>query len=250
MWGGGGGMGGFGGGGANRGSADAGLPFAGMPPEMVPLVERLIKDEPDHPVPKIDFSQNEFDRRPVTLRRLFRPYKWSVLGVFMSHRGGDHRRPARTDPDGARHRQGHGPRFTGPAQDRSLPHVPLRHRRPLLRTDLHVDSRRVLPHPVGGQAHRAGDLPAAGARLLPLPAHVARLLHRRAGRPAHDPHDRRHREPAALPAGRRRPAPRAGPHPDRAHRAAGLLQPPPGRDHPAPRGADHAAHDRVVPARL
>jgi ATP-binding cassette, subfamily B, bacterial len=82
MWGGGGMGGGFGGG-ANRGSADAGLPFAGMPSEMVPLVERLLKDEPDHPTPVVDFSQHEFDRRPVTLRRLFAPAKWSVLGVFL-----------------------------------------------------------------------------------------------------------------------------------------------------------------------
>jgi ATP-binding cassette subfamily B protein len=49
---------------------------------MVPLVERLLKDEPEHPVPEVDFSQNDFDRRPLTMRRLFAPVKWSVLGVF------------------------------------------------------------------------------------------------------------------------------------------------------------------------
>jgi ATP-binding cassette, subfamily B, bacterial len=81
MWGGGGMGGGFGGP-ANRGTA-SGLPFAGMPSEMVPLIEKLLKDEPEYAVPEVDFSQHEFDRRPVTLRRLFAPVKWSVLGVFI-----------------------------------------------------------------------------------------------------------------------------------------------------------------------
>ena len=82
MFGGGGGMGGFGGP-ANRAGSDSGLPFAGLPSEMVPLIEQLLKDEPDHPVPEVDFSQNTFDRRPATLRRLFAPAKWSVLGVLI-----------------------------------------------------------------------------------------------------------------------------------------------------------------------
>jgi ATP-binding cassette subfamily B protein len=85
----GGGGGGFGGGGggfggpANRPGSDSGLPFAGLPAEMVPMIERLLADEPEHPRPHIEFSQNGYDRRPLTLRRMFAPVKWATLGVLV-----------------------------------------------------------------------------------------------------------------------------------------------------------------------
>jgi len=82
LGGGAGGFGGFGGGIARPGS-DSGLPFAGLPDEMVPLVERILEDEPEHPKPVVEFRQFDYDRRPLTLRSMFAPFKWSVAGVFV-----------------------------------------------------------------------------------------------------------------------------------------------------------------------
>ncbi len=83
LGGGGGGFGGGFGGPANRAGSDSGLPFAGLPSEMVPMIERLLEDEPEHPRAHIEFSQNRYDRRPLTMRRLFAPFKWGVLGVLV-----------------------------------------------------------------------------------------------------------------------------------------------------------------------
>ncbi|MFI5041740.1 MAG: ABC transporter ATP-binding protein [Acidimicrobiales bacterium] len=80
MWGGGGFGAGFGG--PVRPGSDSGLPFAGLPSEMIPLIERILDNEPEHPQPAVDFSQHSYDRKPLTLRRLFAPFKWSVIGVF------------------------------------------------------------------------------------------------------------------------------------------------------------------------
>jgi ATP-binding cassette subfamily B protein len=82
MWGGGGFGGGLGGGPARPGS-DSGLPFAGLPPELVPQIERILESEPEHPAPPVEFSQHDYDRRPLTLRRLFAPARWAVLGVLL-----------------------------------------------------------------------------------------------------------------------------------------------------------------------
>ncbi len=81
MWGGGGGIGGGFGGGPARAGSDSGLPFAGLPSEMVPLIERILETEPEHPQPEVDFSQHDYDRRPISLRRMFAPFRWSVAGV-------------------------------------------------------------------------------------------------------------------------------------------------------------------------
>jgi ATP-binding cassette, subfamily B, bacterial len=81
MWGGGGFGPGFGG--PVRPGSDSGLPFAGLPSEMVPLIERILDNEPEHPTPAVEFSQHDYDRRPLTLRRMFAPFKWPVAGVFV-----------------------------------------------------------------------------------------------------------------------------------------------------------------------
>ncbi|MGI8794177.1 MAG: ABC transporter ATP-binding protein [Acidimicrobiales bacterium] len=78
----------FGGGGGGhwggRPGAQSGLPFAGIPPEMLEGVQKLIANEPEHPEPDIDFSHVEPDRRPFTLRRLVRPVAPAMLfGVFL-----------------------------------------------------------------------------------------------------------------------------------------------------------------------
>ncbi len=76
MWGGGAGMGGPLGGGGRPGAPVAGLPFGGIPSEMIPGVERLMADEPDHPAPDAHFSQkvSEDDTRRLSLWRLLAAY--------------------------------------------------------------------------------------------------------------------------------------------------------------------------------
>lgn len=78
--------GGGGGGGWNnaaRDSASAGLPFAGIPPELQSLLDRLLRHEPEHPEPEVDFDPATFDRRPLTMRRVIEPYRWGVAGAFL-----------------------------------------------------------------------------------------------------------------------------------------------------------------------
>lgn len=89
-WGGGGGFGGGGGGGGGGGMGGGlggaksaanpgnGLPFAGIPSELLPGVEKLLANEPERPEPNAQFSHRTLDRRPLTLRLLVRPY-WKAL---------------------------------------------------------------------------------------------------------------------------------------------------------------------------
>ncbi|GIU83665.1 MAG: hypothetical protein KatS3mg008_0440 [Acidimicrobiales bacterium] len=51
-------------------AASAGLPFAGVPPELADRVERILASEPEHPVPEVHFSHADWDRRPLNLRAL------------------------------------------------------------------------------------------------------------------------------------------------------------------------------------
>ena len=67
-------------------------------------------------------------------------------------------------------------------------------------------------------ARRAGHERPARQGLHPAPAPGPRLLHRGEGGRDHDPHDQRHREPAAAAAGRARSAGRAGADDGRDHR--------------------------------
>ena len=52
----------------------AGLPFAGIPPEMLSGVESLLEKEPEHRDVEAGFSQAEWDRRRLTLKRLIAPH--------------------------------------------------------------------------------------------------------------------------------------------------------------------------------
>jgi ATP-binding cassette subfamily B protein len=81
-WGGGGwGGGGWGGGHGRPGGQAHGLPFAGVPPEMVPLVEKLLDREPEHPEPAVEFSHVlPSDQHGFTLARLLRPH-WGAMVV-------------------------------------------------------------------------------------------------------------------------------------------------------------------------
>jgi ATP-binding cassette subfamily B protein len=56
-------------------SASAGLPFAGIPSELLEKVQKIQASEPDHPEPHVEFSQSERDERPFTLRSFVRPHR-------------------------------------------------------------------------------------------------------------------------------------------------------------------------------
>ncbi len=80
------GAGGGGGGmfsGGPRTSAAAGLPFAGIPPELHDLAQKILDTEPDHGPEHVEFDRIEKDRRPFTLRRFLAPHKWWLAGSFL-----------------------------------------------------------------------------------------------------------------------------------------------------------------------
>src|SRR5438093_11091950 len=83
---GGGGMGGGGMGGGQRGlggfaaARPEGLPFAGIPPELADKVAKVLASERPRPRPNVGFTHRVLDRRPLTMRRMFRPYL-ALLGL-------------------------------------------------------------------------------------------------------------------------------------------------------------------------
>ncbi|MBW3650151.1 MAG: ABC transporter ATP-binding protein/permease [Actinobacteria bacterium] len=82
-----GGHGGPGGHGGSRGfgRAASGLPFGGIPSEMLPGVRRLLEAEPDHPEPEVRFTHAvPPDQRGFSLTQLLRPHWWAVaVGVVL-----------------------------------------------------------------------------------------------------------------------------------------------------------------------
>jgi ATP-binding cassette subfamily B protein len=73
---------GFGSGGP-PGKPQGGLPFAGIPPELEARVDRLLTREPAHPEARVTFSQVDYDRRPLTLRRFIGPHWLALVGAFL-----------------------------------------------------------------------------------------------------------------------------------------------------------------------
>ena len=63
----------WGGGQGPPGRPQAGLPFGGIPSEMVPRVERLLDSEPDHPDEEVTFSHVPPDEPPFSLWALLKP---------------------------------------------------------------------------------------------------------------------------------------------------------------------------------
>ena len=74
--------GGFGGPSAVQSSAAAGLPFAGVPPELQDGVEHILKHEPHHPDPVVHYDPAVYDRKPFTLRRFLAGHRWGLLGAL------------------------------------------------------------------------------------------------------------------------------------------------------------------------
>ena len=70
---------------ARPGQAAPGLPFAGIPPEMMKGVEKLLAKEPEHPEPVVEFSNvPPRDQKGFTLRTLLRPHWWAlVIGIVL-----------------------------------------------------------------------------------------------------------------------------------------------------------------------
>jgi ATP-binding cassette subfamily B protein len=81
MWGPGGGGGGGMFGGAHR--AQAGLPFAGIPPELQDLAQKILDTEPEHPPEQVTFERIPPDTRRFTLSRFLAPHKWWLVGSFL-----------------------------------------------------------------------------------------------------------------------------------------------------------------------
>ena len=68
-------------------AAAAGLPFAGIPPELAKKVDRLLADEPEHPLAEIPFTQvrGEAEHEPFTLRSFLADHRrgLTLAGVLV-----------------------------------------------------------------------------------------------------------------------------------------------------------------------
>ncbi|MEJ7582733.1 MAG: ABC transporter ATP-binding protein [Acidimicrobiales bacterium] len=82
-WNGFGGAGGGFGGPFGRPGAQAGLPFAGIPPELEEGVDRVLARERPVAVDAPEFSQTGWDRRPLTLRRFLAPHWKAMVGALV-----------------------------------------------------------------------------------------------------------------------------------------------------------------------
>ena len=76
-----GGPGGFGGGFGGQGGGR--LPFAGVPQEMQPRVDRLLRDEPDHQGEHVVYEPVVTDLRPFSLRQLLRPHRGALVASIL-----------------------------------------------------------------------------------------------------------------------------------------------------------------------
>jgi ATP-binding cassette subfamily B protein len=70
-------------GGGPRAAAQSGLPFAGIPPELHDLAEKILAKEPEHPPEQVSFERIPPDTRRFTLTRFLAPHKWWLLGSFL-----------------------------------------------------------------------------------------------------------------------------------------------------------------------
>ncbi len=64
-------------------SRAAGLPFAGIPPELLAGVKKIEAREPVHPEPGVDFRPDAFDREPFTLFRFLAPHRGGLLVALL-----------------------------------------------------------------------------------------------------------------------------------------------------------------------
>jgi ATP-binding cassette subfamily B protein len=64
-------------------SRDAGLPFAGIPPELLERVKRIEAREPAHAAPVVDYRPDHFDTEPFTLSRFLAPHRGVLAMAFL-----------------------------------------------------------------------------------------------------------------------------------------------------------------------
>ncbi|MDH5675291.1 MAG: ABC transporter ATP-binding protein/permease [Myxococcales bacterium] len=72
----------FGGQNSTQSARAAGLPFAGIPPELAERVKQIEGREPEHPEPEVDFRPGEYDREPFGLWRFLSPHRGGLLMAF------------------------------------------------------------------------------------------------------------------------------------------------------------------------
>ncbi len=66
---------------SSQANAAAGLPFAGIPDEMIDRAADILDAEPDHPEPDVDFGHRPPAEAPLSLRTMLRPHWLRVLVV-------------------------------------------------------------------------------------------------------------------------------------------------------------------------
>ena len=69
--------------GAPGSGPQAGLPFAGIPPELQERVDALLASEPEATEVHVPFSHSDYDRRPLNLRSILAPHWVALLGAFL-----------------------------------------------------------------------------------------------------------------------------------------------------------------------
>ena len=67
---------------SSQANTAAGLPFAGIPDEMIDRAADILDSEPEHPEPEVEFSHRPPDAPPLTLRSMLGPHWRRVLAVL------------------------------------------------------------------------------------------------------------------------------------------------------------------------
>ena len=226
---------GFGGGGAMFGgsavttSSRAGLPFGGIPEELMDEATKLLATEPEHPKSHIHFTQLPSAKEREKLSAAPSPRGLPEVGRRWV--------PAR-DRDQPHVAGGAAPHGVRDTSRDGAPPRPHRHRRLCALVPRAGVRERVSPARAG-RRHREAVV-SSHARpshqgLHPVPATEPRLLHRREGRRVDEPDDERHREPPAAHPRRHQPVRPPGSDDDRDHRHLVL-------DQRRTRGLDGADH--------
>lgn len=68
---------------SSQANVAAGLPFAGIPDEMIDRAADILDSEPEHPEPTVRFAHRSADATPLALRTLLGPHRRRVLLVLL-----------------------------------------------------------------------------------------------------------------------------------------------------------------------
>ncbi|MBT4677412.1 MAG: ABC transporter ATP-binding protein, partial [Acidimicrobiaceae bacterium] len=64
-------------------NAQAGLPYAEVPEELRSRIADVLRNEPEHPQPVVQFSHCDWDRRPFGLRTFLAPHAGGLIVAFL-----------------------------------------------------------------------------------------------------------------------------------------------------------------------